>query len=846
MRPDWGDGLPGIDSGAPSGAWGDGLPLANLTPPDYPNVTGATLFDEITLRVYFDQPMVNDAALTTPGGWVLTPDPGNAGATITLVTPGSVVDPTYVDLTLSNPLTIDPDGYEVEAPATAVSSNGLLDTRIARFSGWHASPDPRGIIETLSETMGRRLNGLTGFSITRASASAVAGAVSLDVESAIDWPESGSVSIQGVKYGYSSRTSTSLDGLTHTKYGVSIAGLAFDVPELEPVLDVSKNRSDMDLIRRGLFVETAESSDLDVVGRNIGVFRSAAFSLDSIYREQIKAQAYGPHGTIYGIEKILDALIGSGNYEIYEDLIAHPGEVFLSITNVTAAESRGKLWLGSKEYALTAGVTPYDVAITGEPTDIVRAKLADLAQQYDFRSSIPSAISHEHYPGAAPAAPFAYIGAQAEGSAVTASGSYTEFDGNSSAGSADYRQIDTNGARIAEDSKVTVEFSLNVRSGVVLSGSHARHFLITIHDGTYRIEFGVRSGPTAGEFYASFVDSLASPVTAVQFALDRDEWHTLKIVKQGTTASVWANGVLVIDSFDISISVATGFHRWEFGIPQATDGIFWTRDVAITVENTRDHCSSLRDGNTAAPNEFTPGTAYALKASPEQHFLCLTKDSPSDNGYGGNGVGVFEIVGDTGGTYTVQGVTRPREIRVVDDDKIQADHRVFRYPDDLGRSIVISGSSVGNDGSYRISKIFAPDGVTELSSSASGYAETSNLVEVVTTSDLALEDNLDLRIDPLFVAEAFTDAIITNTETLTTAGGKVTDIDFEDGSLWGTGLVMEVHGHGPLSGQLLVDQSIKNESDAYYPAYLFEETGTVKPFVEALTAAGIIVEEKPS
>lgn len=186
------------------------------------------------------------------------------------------------------------------------------------------------------------------------------------VESTLGFdPSGGQLFIDGTLYRYTSLTATSFLGMSYDDgTGTFTSGCepASSYPIGTVVQDYTRNFSAIDIWRRSFFVRTATGSDLDVVGRNLGVERVPELS-DTTYRAVIEAVAYTHRGTVAAMERALDALVGAGNWEIFEDLtggrnsisgdigINENNTVFVRIDRGLLSEYVGKTFVEGVVYA---------------------------------------------------------------------------------------------------------------------------------------------------------------------------------------------------------------------------------------------------------------------------------------------------------------------------------------------------------------------------------------------------------------------------------------------------------------------------------------------------------------
>lgn len=89
-----------------------------------PTVSSAQATTSTTVRVTFSEGMKNNAALSNPASYTLTPAIGSTARAITVVTPQGVTDPTYVDLTLDGAMTTGILNYTITVSSSLEDAAG--------------------------------------------------------------------------------------------------------------------------------------------------------------------------------------------------------------------------------------------------------------------------------------------------------------------------------------------------------------------------------------------------------------------------------------------------------------------------------------------------------------------------------------------------------------------------------------------------------------------------------------------------------------------------------------------------------------------------------------------------
>lgn len=225
-----------------------------------------------------------------------------------------------------------------------------------------------GLFAAILEALGGEDNRIAGQAVTKLTAPLAEDEEStMEVETTrgfgefVDGNNDARLLVNGEIIDASDRTATTFTGLTRD---VTVTKQNKLLPVGTLVLDASKNKSALDLVRRGLFVGTAVGSDLDVIGANLGLHRCSGIT-DDQWREIIMAIAYLPKQTLDAYYEALTALLGEDNYEIRENIVESPYQVFVDVFVELATSLRGRFYLNGGEHQETTGTntvdTDYDI-----------------------------------------------------------------------------------------------------------------------------------------------------------------------------------------------------------------------------------------------------------------------------------------------------------------------------------------------------------------------------------------------------------------------------------------------------------------------------------------------------
>lgn len=707
-----------------------------------------------------------------------------------------------------------------------------------------------GILEATANIIGEADNEIGGLYSTKLSSVGNIGDTSILVQSTLNWDTLGKVSIDGIVYYYTNITSTTINGLYYINEGIIAFGLAKLHKEDSEVINLNSNLNALQLVRNCLLIDYAEGPYLDAIGRKYGLPRKPLYGDDSLYRELIKAIVFSPRGTVYGIELALNALLGYGNYEIYEDLIRHHNEVFIKVADDYFLNDNpyGETYLSESLFGITSG-SSNTIVLPYEPLKVSSVKLKDLGETFDFRNDIPSAVSYEYFEGNGLDSAFTYSGSISEANIIE-NGYYTNFNLGSS-GTLYYDMLASQGARIINSSDVELNFVIRIPSSAVLGSGLLKQTSFAIYDGSKVINFGIDSDYKVGFFNTELGGFISNTYT-----LSTNTFYNIRIIKYGTKAlELYINGGLVDRILYGLFSVNSFLHKLSFGMlgTPLVGNSFDIKQLGINIKNYKDYWSSQYNNigyvNTLSPTQFNiTGTYSFVNDDIGKCFEVLT--SSVVNPYGGNN-NVKGRIKNVLSTLSIllEPIQYDKGIIGIDGNnnvfKLGDITQKFVYPDDLGKNIEIMNSNLGNNGTYTIidllvEGVLETDGIIKSLGSYNGknkeYTNTAIL-----SSTLTPEEDLQYIILVSFITEANMDFV--QSESGDMSGNTLT----LRSPLWSNNLVMEIGISNVLSAQLLQDENVHNSIIStspllyqYYPFYLSDVFGDLEGFLEDLTIAGVI------
>jgi hypothetical protein len=676
----------------------------------------------------------------------------------------------------------------------------------------------------------------------------------IEVESVLNWPDAGLVAIDGMLYEYTSKSLSpmKLEGITHFDASQEILGLAQDHFAGAVVTDVTRDSSALELTRSAMLVQYADGEDLNVVGRNVGVLRYPFLQSDDVFREIIKAIAYNPRGTMFGLELALDAMVGEGNYELYEDLVNHPCTVFIRITGGVYATpgSAGKAYLTGAESIFPTSQTT--LTLGGSVVNrgaIYSVRLQDQVGIGDFRNAKPSGVTpHWTYNGTGGSSEAVNViltaGVGVRISHVAASDSYYWFRRHFQDQYTDW----------------SVDLVMSVPTAATLSTNSAdnQQLGVQVYDGEHGVCFGLYQNSGDSGKYWIVLTSVAT-IVGTPISLNKDTHYAVQLRKQGELNGIvdlWIDGNLVDRQKRVDFTTVLTARRIYFGIlkSSAPTTVLWDLSSLSFGTTTPgfDFWNYYEDAAVCgAPNTVTIFPAAFIAGDVGKRLE--VSNSGVTNPYGGNNNGRYVVSQYNSGTQVeVEGAvigsgadfvgsTYPRRI-IVDPQKHQ-----FEYPTDLGKEIVVLDSTQGNNGTYIIEKLLDPNTLVNLAAWQTPLIQKTNVCEILEPVPLfsfVAESGVSYRVDPVFVNGNNHLAVLSDAGS--ESGGSVTLRQQIDSII----AYVDVYYSQVLSALILFDITVKNVKVQllpeilwqYYPFYISDPTGYISHYIDDLTAAGVIPE----
>jgi len=689
----------------------------------------------------------------------------------------------------------------------------------------------------------------TGRAIPTGSSASSKAVTTFPVETTLDWDAEGMIGIDGVRYHYTGKTDTAFQGVYFLAGGEVVPGPAKLLRVQSTVIDLNRSRSGMDLVRRAMLVEYAEGDDLNALARNLGVMRLPFLSGDTQFRAILKALAYNPKGTVFGLELALIGLVGAGNFQIYEDLIRYPNTVFVRLLGsaTTGTRAQGKAFLSGVELAhLASASTPIllDNPIKDRgalhyvhwaPTDHVST----------FYSTRPIDEKFNEYPGAPLTSIWTNQGNANFSKCIDISLEGCDFESFGVFTEARCRRH----LYVTSKATMRLEGVLHKWPGVT---EGTRTFALTITDGTRGMNAVVWANTTSSFRVGMIGGAVTGPFAApaVEVDVDNSDFHNIALEKYEDKEWRLYVDQKLVSTLPYTSGVATAWNRVLFGMSGVTPASLVTTRVkrmAYWSHDPTDFASAR--GNAAIlanPANLDTGT-YTFQTDDIGKTILIDRSAVA-NGAGGNNNGRWEVTARSGTSCTVEGVphtgantTGASVTRIT----VPATGTQFRFPDDLGRTITITGSTLGNNGTWTIARLLDPDTLVDMGGWATKIPAHTNVCEV-TGASFVPESGLGWQLHPDFTAETGLEWQLP--AAIDVVGQTVTLRQPPPAIEVPQVYLLAVTYSEVLSAQILANTGIGSEITqevpdvlfSYYPFYLSDPLGFIRRYLREITAAGVI------
>jgi hypothetical protein len=569
--------------------------------------------------------------------------------------------------------------------------------------------------------------------------------------------------------------------------------LTLDHRENTEIVCASGGYSALERLRRSFWVNYAEGEELDRIGRNHATDRPKILN-DYIYRRYLRVRPYLATQTIYAFELVLEALFPQGGWEIYEDLKSHPNEIFITLPmQDLSSDTEGKAFMNMIDEIDSD--TAQQVTLTEDPLTVESIRCQTVSQDLEM-DVLPTADS--------PAWTYGNEGA-AEGAVFSVASSlltHAQTAGTANGGRY-YRTV----AQIDPQRATISAWWLGLDNTLV--GGYPWHLLIEDGEREY-----CYCWDDAGAHVLTKTDGtvIAGPVSG--FATFDSNWHRVRLERNGDLVQAYFDDLLILEAdeslFDASANTRLGFGYLNLSANQNFQAQ-WDR-VAIQCPGVRNFWNLTRWDGSLAAAAITSASALFIAGHTGKHIRTYSDLGEND--------GVWLATYNAPTVLDLDGIERVgAQVSGKNADPsgalVTLDEPWFGLKD-ASKSIVISGSALGNDGTYSILEFISPHQLRV--DNAGGFA-----AEVVLTWKFLASFTVEASVKwELVEAGSIAGAVLTLQDTLPLAVCPV-EVNFT---------IFE-------SAQILLNEFIQNLG-TYYPFYLWDADRFIQAILDDISAAGVI------
>ena len=622
-------------------------------------------------------------------------------------------------------------------------------------------PGPPGAFEWLTAAIGSVFSRYGGLRLSRLAVAALPGDGQLVLERASGLPLAGAVRLDGIVYNYTGIAGQTLTGIYATAGGTPAAGVQAAHIAGAQVADASGVSSYLDQVRNSYFVQTASGSDLAQLGRDAGVPQSPAVGSDAQLRAIIKALAFSPRGTIYGLTTALDALLGAGTYTLSEDPFGAPCAVVVNVpyNQTSAMTSSGHAYMTAVSQQL-----PSSGSFLLPSYAVGAGRLRLRSENSDFSCRAVSLL-------AAPDSDGSPLFKLVSGALTTISVGADNSQATQLVGCT--AQVGcTRTVRTLPDTSGSLSAYVRILAGEALNASNGLGCAFLLQQS---VTYVAGLTATSGGALLALRNATSGAALGTAAFVGNGVWCHVSLDYTPAGVRLSLNGQVI--AFQASPSVAGNSSAGQVLIGQVGASTVAHQGAGCTLQ-IRDvslYCSTPTDfgcgtgGLTRLDSTHCSYTSYVLGPESVGRQVWIQNSSVT-NPQGGTNNGAYTVLDQSlnavnlgGPTFAGCQLTVANGTAVV---SLPASGNSLWWPQDLGKRLVIASSKLGNAGTYVIGDMFDALTGAALSTMQTKLPQRSRTV-LLTQAPSASEAGLSVRLLPTFVVDSAM-TLLTDSGTLVT------------------------------------------------------------------------------